>query len=108
MLTGLEIQRKNLMPAFAFRHLKELYPIFWTKSMELVEAVTHAAQTSDTSTVEVNGWASRAALDIIGVAGSEYSLPYTPGTWRSAFVVEIPFLSDHKSPQSLWMSAIIQ
>jgi len=28
-------QRRNLMPAFAFRHIKDLYQIFWDKSREV-------------------------------------------------------------------------
>jgi hypothetical protein len=80
-------QRKNLMPAFAFRHIKEIYPIFFSKSRELVECVTefqaanpqgtpHPARTAkDTSpehvkgSIELGGWFSRATLDIIGVSG---------------------------------------
>ncbi|KAI9872766.1 MAG: hypothetical protein M1830_001214 [Pleopsidium flavum] len=72
-------QRKNLMPAFAYRHIKDLYPVFWSKSCELVEAITTtiqntASSSSDeksslTSVIEVGGWMSRATLDIIGVAG---------------------------------------
>lgn len=72
------IQRKNLMPAFAFRHIKDLYPIFWTKSCELVQAIQSTVQAeagqmpSDTKkapAVEISQWTSRATLDIIGVAG---------------------------------------
>ncbi|TLD20332.1 hypothetical protein PspLS_08493 [Pyricularia sp. CBS 133598] len=33
-------QRRNLNPAFAFRHVKDLYPIFWAKSREAVQAMT--------------------------------------------------------------------
>ena len=33
------IQRKKLMPAFSFRHVKDLYPVFWSKSRELVETI---------------------------------------------------------------------
>ena len=33
------IQRKNLLPAFSFRHVKDLYPVFWSKSCELVETI---------------------------------------------------------------------
>ncbi|KAL9069642.1 MAG: hypothetical protein Q9157_006096 [Trypethelium eluteriae] len=68
-------QRKNLSPAFAFRHIKDLYPIFWAKAREATSALTgefHRSRTSDTNqslTVEIGGWASRATLDIIGVAG---------------------------------------
>jgi cytochrome P450 len=68
-------QRKNLNPAFAFRHIKELYPIFWSKSSELVhalilnsEAVDPAGEKSS-APIDVNEWASRATLDIIGIAG---------------------------------------
>lgn len=73
-------QRKNLMPAFAFRHVKDLYPVFWDKSREVVRAMTEkvradAAATGEkdaanpTAVLEVGDWASRVTLDIIGVAG---------------------------------------
>lgn len=88
-----KIQRKNLMPAFAFRHIKNLYPVFWAKSREVVLKMTESMEaesaskaqveldkTSDiekatlleainTSILEVGVWASRATLDIIGIAG---------------------------------------
>ncbi|KPI45859.1 Cytochrome 4d1 [Cyphellophora attinorum] len=53
-------QRKALGPAFNFRHIKQLYPIFWTKSVEMVDAIISQS---------IGEWASRATLDIIGVAG---------------------------------------
>jgi len=79
-----KVQRKNLMPAFAFRHIKDLYPGFWNKSCEAVNTMTKDfkaqqlknAQTQDVEKVasqetvfEVGEWASRATLDIFGVAG---------------------------------------
>lgn len=79
-----KIQRKNLMPAFAFRHIKDLYPIFWNKSREAVLALTESIRTGGLggkeaedvekvapgeTVIEVGKWASRATLDIIGVAG---------------------------------------
>lgn len=88
-----KFQRKNLMPAFAFRHTKDLYPVFWNKAREGVQAMTEqvlvdaakepasaAAQDPEkaagdkaggakTAILEVGGWASRITLDIIGVAG---------------------------------------
>ncbi|KAK3906848.1 cytochrome P450 [Staphylotrichum tortipilum] len=73
-----KMQRRNLLPAFAFRHVKDLYPLFWAKSREGVEAMTEqilkeAAQGPDpesqTGVIEVGNWASRITLDIIGVAG---------------------------------------
>ena len=59
------------MPAFSFRHVIDLHPVFWAKSRELVEAVSAQIEASGVADVEVNGWASRATLDIIGLAGSE-------------------------------------
>ncbi len=66
-----KIQRKNLMPAFNFRHIKELYPIFWSKSVEMVQAIYSSlpAASSTAASIEIGEWASRATLDIIGIAG---------------------------------------
>jgi cytochrome P450 len=61
------------MPAFSFRHIKNLYPIFWSKAREVTDAmiadVHKQSGTEDEGVVEVGGWASRVTLDIIGVAG---------------------------------------
>jgi cytochrome P450 len=70
-------QRKALTPAFSFRHIKQLYPIFWTKSVEMTEGIiSESLKTEKTSSelssapsIEIGEWASRATLDIIGVAG---------------------------------------
>ncbi|KAL9615244.1 MAG: hypothetical protein Q9167_000338 [Letrouitia subvulpina] len=73
-----KLQRKNLMPAFAYRHIKDLYPIFWSKTSEMIKAVTSAVRSQEPSPgsevtkapiIEVGEWSSRATLDIIGVAG---------------------------------------
>jgi cytochrome P450 len=64
-------QRKLLMPAFSFRHIKDLYPIFWNKSKEMTSQISATINNSpEASTViEIREWASRATLDIIGLAG---------------------------------------
>ncbi|KAI9762443.1 MAG: hypothetical protein M4579_000419 [Chaenotheca gracillima] len=71
-------QRKNLMPAFAFRHVKDLYATFWAKSSDMsnriASEVTRIAETEKsggeaTALIDIAGWASRATLDIIGLAG---------------------------------------
>ncbi|OIW35254.1 cytochrome P450 97B3 [Coniochaeta ligniaria NRRL 30616] len=74
-------QRRNLLPAFAFRHLKDLVPIFWDMSREGVlvmadKVLAEAQQNSDeeklppkTAVLEISDWASRMTLDIIGVTG---------------------------------------
>lgn len=79
-----QTQRKNFMPAFAYRHIRDLYPVFWAKSCELinglmVEIKTPSAESrdgakdiTDLSVVKIGHWGSRAALDIIGVAGMDY------------------------------------
>ena len=70
------VQRKNLMPAFAFRHVKDLYPTFWEKSCKLVKNLmsdirerSDELAKSSLATVEISNWTSRATLDIIGTAG---------------------------------------
>lgn len=64
-------QRRALMPAFSFRHIKDLYPIFWSKSREMTKAMLTSIKSSPekSSVIELRDWASRATLDIIGVAG---------------------------------------
>ncbi|AEO54175.1 hypothetical protein MYCTH_2296433 [Thermothelomyces thermophilus ATCC 42464] len=73
-----KMQRKNLSPAFAFRHIKDLYPVFWAKAREGVNAMTgeilraaagQSGPEEKTAVIEAGNWASRITLDIIGVAG---------------------------------------
>ncbi|KAL0261481.1 hypothetical protein SLS55_002911 [Diplodia seriata] len=68
-------QRKLLMPAFHFRHVKDLYRVFWAKAQEAAQAMAAEVQQptpsgeKPSSVVEIANWASRATLDIIGIAG---------------------------------------
>lgn len=84
-------QRKGLMPAFSFRHVKELFPVFWSKSCEVVNAMSAEIERkkgqgpsakalecnvqadvkveSDEAIFEIHEWAGRATLDIIGLTG---------------------------------------
>lgn len=83
-----KFQRKHLMPAFSFRHIKELYPTFWSKAIELMHCVAaevhenptpfkddvkekdgHSQPASAQAVVEINHWANKVTMDIIGVAG---------------------------------------
>ncbi len=63
------------MPAFAYKHVKDLFPMFWDKSVELVTTILATQRSSrnvdpyGTICIEVNEWASRATLDIIGQGG---------------------------------------
>lgn len=63
-----KFQRKHVSPAFSFRHIKDLYPIFWSKAVELVKCVAHEADENE-GVVEVNHWSNKVTMDIIGVAG---------------------------------------
>lgn len=70
-----KFQRKNIMPAFTFRAIKDLYPIFWDKSTQLTQGVHQQlaqgeGQKSDDGIVivEVNHWANQVTMDIIGMA----------------------------------------
>ncbi|KAK5728388.1 hypothetical protein LTR15_001524 [Elasticomyces elasticus] len=67
-------QRRQLMPAFAHRHIKDLYPIFWSKSVELANALSSTIAVNDcdkwrnADIVQIAQWLPRATLDIIGTA----------------------------------------
>lgn len=69
-------QRKNLMPVFSFRHIKDLYPIFWDKACQLTRGVAQQIAeypgTQDdgkpSAVIEVNHVFTQVTLDIIGMA----------------------------------------
>ncbi|KAJ5664046.1 hypothetical protein N7507_004777 [Penicillium longicatenatum] len=65
-------QRKLLMPAFSHRHIKDLYPLFWEKSVALAREIeANIKQTADQSSkvFDVADWLARSTLDILGAAG---------------------------------------
>jgi cytochrome P450 len=73
-----KFQRKHIMPVFGYRHLKELYPMMWKKSVALTQGVQAEMDSNqpsmneknkDSNVVEVNHWANKVTMDIIGVAG---------------------------------------
>lgn len=81
------------MPAFAFRHIKDLYPIFWSKTREGISAISASLGPSGAGTLEIGQWASRITLDIIGVAGlgRDFRAIYDPSneliqTYQTIFV----------------------
>jgi cytochrome P450 len=65
--------RKNTMPAFHVRHIKDLYPMMWAKAGILTKTLTKEIQSGQdekgSSVIELTNWASKVTLDIIGVAG---------------------------------------
>jgi cytochrome P450 len=75
-------QRKNTMPAFSFRHIKDLYPMMWRKAVLLTQTIATEIEEQPApsppsgqhekapqKTTEITTWAGKVTLDIIGVAG---------------------------------------
>ncbi|CZT23390.1 related to isotrichodermin C-15 hydroxylase (cytochrome P-450 monooxygenase CYP65A1) [Ramularia collo-cygni] len=66
--------RKNMMPVFSYRHIKNLYPIFWQKSVQLLDGMQQEIAEKEQeagegkAVVEVNHWATTVTMDIIGLA----------------------------------------
>lgn len=69
-----KLQRRNMLPAFSFRHIKDLYPLFWGKSLEGIAAMTEdnkrKAGSDGWADMEVQSWSVRSGLDIIGLAAT--------------------------------------
>jgi cytochrome P450 len=73
-----KFQRKNILPVFSFRHIKDLYPMMWKKAVALTQRITlelrehpdpRLSEMNLAGVIEINHWASKVTLDIIGVAG---------------------------------------
>lgn len=62
-------QRKNITPAFHFRHIKDLYPFFWLKSTELSACVKRELEERPGSVIDIGHFSTQVAMDIIGLAG---------------------------------------
>ncbi|GAB7355477.1 hypothetical protein MBLNU459_g5974t1 [Dothideomycetes sp. NU459] len=60
--------RKNLMPAFNFRHIKELHPVFWNKALQMTQGIAQQMAESPETSIELNHWANQVTMDIIGLA----------------------------------------
>ena len=68
-------QRKNVLPAFSFRHIKDLYPVFWDKATTLVQRIEQTIaenpvpdSTDKSGITEINHWGNLVTMDIIGLA----------------------------------------
>ena len=71
LMATYQAQRKALMPSFAHRNIKKLHPIFWSKSVEMANAIEKQFQSSSSknTVIQVSDWATRVSLDIIGLTG---------------------------------------
>ncbi|KAG8852487.1 hypothetical protein FRB96_008675 [Tulasnella sp. 330] len=66
-------QRKIISPSFGTAQLRELMPIFYSKSNELRDRLlSKVAEGGGRSEEDVLRWLSRMALDVIGFAGFDY------------------------------------
>ncbi|KAF2970987.1 hypothetical protein GQX73_g2546 [Xylaria multiplex] len=65
--------RKNTLPAFNFRSIKGMYPMMWRKSNRFIASLKSQLAGKglerDTKLIDMNIWASKVTLDIIGIAG---------------------------------------
>ncbi|KAG9777901.1 hypothetical protein KCU88_g4385, partial [Aureobasidium melanogenum] len=74
-------QRKHSLPSFGFRQIKGLYPLYWEKAVKMTRCigaevfgkVSSKGDTEEsdkqTGITDIEYWAPKATLDIIGVAG---------------------------------------
>ncbi|KAF1938889.1 cytochrome P450 [Clathrospora elynae] len=61
--------RKRIAPAFHFRHIKELYPVLWSKSIEFCDVVRAALGERPDKVLDIGHYSTQVTLDIIGLAG---------------------------------------
>lgn len=112
-------QRKNLTPAFTYRHIKNLYPVFWGKTVEMVasmdealekpapEPVEGAEKPKPANVVNVSEWASRATLDIIGVAGFDKSFNAIQDHQSPLYVTYSKLFKPNRTARILGMLSIL-
>ncbi|KAF2672057.1 cytochrome P450 [Microthyrium microscopicum] len=64
-------QKKIMQPAFQYRHIKDLYPVFWSKALESVDCIySEGCKLPGSKTPQfASDWTARVSLDIIGLAG---------------------------------------
>lgn len=68
-------QRKAMTPIYALRNIRSFYGLFWAKGVELVKCLEGRISSSDLpihggtyGVEELNQWANRTTMDIIGLA----------------------------------------
>lgn len=94
------------MPAFSFRHIKELYPLFWNKARESTEEIAKASRTAfaaGSQPQKAYDWASRTTLDIIGQSGLGYDFNATSNPdGKIVKNYRLLFDDEHEPPNFLW------
>lgn len=97
------LQRRNMMPAFTFRHVKNLYPIFWNKTRQGVIAMTAAVQGHRQANLVVASWASKSTLDIIGMAAMGRDFSVVQGLDENGLFQKCTKVYDAQSVMSLFL-----
>lgn len=83
-------QRKLLNPIFSQKHMRVMIPSFYDIAHKVRDAITKEIKASgDSREVDILSWTSRAALEIVGVAGLGHSFEYfdqdlPPSTYAKA------------------------
>lgn len=96
------------MPAFAFRHIKDLYPTFWAKAYELNRCLEHHIEKrAPDNACDISDFARRVTLDLIGITviGHDFNSlrdPHTPLIEAYSRV-----LSPNRSTQIAWALGFI-
>lgn len=57
------------MPAFHFRHIKQLYSVFWSKSIQFCDVIKMSLNDQISGEFEIGHYSTQVTLDIIGLAG---------------------------------------
>ena len=62
--------RKEIQPFFNFRNIQDLYPVFWSRSIDMTESIKNSAPLDNGVSIiaDINLWANKATLDAISVA----------------------------------------
>lgn len=64
-----KVQKRGLLPAFTRRQVELLYPCFCEKARESINLMALSLSSDQSSEIDIENWASRYALDVIGLAG---------------------------------------
>jgi cytochrome P450 len=68
-------QRRVATPAFSIQNMRALVPLVFAKGSQLRDRWQEMVAPSDSATIDVSHWLSRATFDVIGIAGMSRLFP---------------------------------
>jgi len=105
-----KFQRKNLMPAFQYRHVKNLVPAFWSKSAQMVRKVDESDKEGISSlegtVIKLTTWISRCTLDIIGLTGMGFDFNAIEDPTSELNVTYTKIFSPSKQARNLQLAGL--